>query len=163
MAVAGVLVSVDSRLPNALLQEAIDAGSLPEFAGYDHLLREVTFSDSRLDMVLTSELGRCYIEAKSVTLVEAGTGLFPDAHTERGRKHMSTLVEAWKQGHRAAVVFVIQRPDAQEFSPNEAADPRFCRSLRNAAQLGVEVYAYRCRVSRQEIEIADAVPVRLGC
>ena len=159
----GVLVSADSRLPNALLQEAIEAGSLSEFAGYDHLSREITFGDSRLDMLLSSEQGRCYIEAKSVTLVEAGTGLFPDAPTERGRKHLGSLVEAVKQGHRAAVVFVIQRPDARAFRPSEEADPDFCQRLLAAARLGVKVYAYRCRVDRQEIEIADAVPVQLGC
>ena len=75
---------------------------------------------------------------------------------------MSTLVEAVRQGHRAAVAFVIQRPDARAFSPNEDADPEFCQMLRYATRLGVETYAYRCRVSRQDIRIADAVPVRLS-
>jgi sugar fermentation stimulation protein A len=157
----GVLVSTDARLPNHLLAEAIDAGRLPELAGYAHLRREVPFQGSRLDFLLSGERGRLYLEAKSVTLVEGGTALFPDAPTERGRKHLAALVSAVEQGHRAAAAFVIQRPDARELVPNEAADPLFCDALREAARRGVETYAYRCRVSRREIEIAGSVPVRL--
>ena len=157
----GVLVSVDSRIPNSLLRESIEAGSLARFTGYDHLAGEVTVGDSRLDIVLSGEEGRCYIEAKSVTLVEGGVALFPDAPTERGRKHLGTLSRAAKEGDRAAVVFVIQRPDASSFAPNEEADPQFSRALREAAEAGVEVYAYRCNVDRRRIELSTSIPVRL--
>ena len=157
----GVLVSADARLPNALLQEAIEADLLREFAGYDRLRREVVFHDSRLDLMLSGERGRFYVETKSVTLVECGTGLFPDAPTERGRKHLRSLAEAVDLGHRAAVVFLIQRPDAQAFSPNMYADPEFCWLLKEVTGKGVEAYAYRCRVNRRRIEIAGRVTVGL--
>lgn len=160
--VDGVLVSVDSRMPNALLRESIEAGSLPDFGGYDYLAGEITVGDSRLDMVLSGEKGRCYIEAKSVTLVEDGVALFPDAPTERGRKHLGALVGATERGDRAAMVFVIQRPDARSFSPNEDADPRFASALRDATEAGVGVYAYRCDVDRHRIEVCARVPVRLA-
>ena len=158
----GVLVSADARLPNGLLAEAIEAGRLPEFAGYEAVQREVTLDDSRIDLLLSGRAGRCYIEVKSVTLVDCGAGLFPDAPTERGRKHVETLARAVGEGHRAAVVFVIQRSDAREFRPNEDADPRFCQVLRRAVRLGLEAYAYRCRVDRTRIDIWDAVPVHLA-
>ena len=156
----GVLVSVDSRLPNVLLQGDRRRPAAGAW-GYDGLAREVGFEDSRLDIVLSGDQGQLYLEAKSVTLVVKGTALFPDAPTERGRKHLAALVTAVRKGDRAAVAFVIQRADARECAPNEGADPLFCRGLREATRHGVEIYAYRCAVSRSEIEISSRVPVRL--
>ena len=143
------------------MQEAIEAGRVPAFADYDTLRREVTFEDSRIDLMLSGRSGRCYIEVKSVTLVEGGIGIFPDAPTERGRKHLFSLQEAVRQGHRAAVVFVIQRPDAHVFSPNRSTDPEFCTTLGEVIEHGVEAYAYRCEVSLSKIELADPVPIKL--
>jgi len=97
---------------------------------------------------------------KSCTLVEDGTGLFPDAPTERGRRHLRTLMEALKLG-RAAVMFVIQRADADTLIPNERTDPRFAGALREAAGLGVEAYAYNCEVTLRGVSINRRVAVRL--
>jgi sugar fermentation stimulation protein A len=160
--VKGVLVSADARAPNALLQEAIESGQLRELAGYDTLAREVRFLDSRLDMMLTRPDGTCYVEAKSVTLVENGTARFPDAPTERGRKHVGSLSRAVADGHRGAIVFVVQRPDAVNLQPNRDADPAFCAALDAAASSGVEVYAYRCQVSLTDIRMSESIPVLLG-
>lgn len=157
----GVLVSADARLPNALLREAIEAGAVPELAGYRSIAQEVTFGESRLDLVLSGIQGQCYVEVKSVTLVESEVALFPDAPTERGRKHVRSLGEVIRHGHRAAVVFVIQRPDATSLSPNEASDPRFWETLKETMTHGLEVYAYRCTVTRSRIDLSDAVPVRI--
>ena len=151
---------MDARVPNTLLREAIEAGRIPEFGGYAALEREVAIEDSRIDLMLSGRAGLCYIEAKSVTPVESGVSLFPDAPTERGRKHVVALKEAVQQGHRGAVVFVGQRADVRAFSPNEAADAGFWRTLRDAVRHGVEAYAYRCEVSRIGIDIAEGVPVR---
>ena len=159
--VDGVLVSADARVPNALVREAIEADRLPAFAGYDALVAEVPLEESRIDLRLSSAGRTCYVEVKSVTLVENGIGLFPDAPTERGRKHMLSLVKAVKQGHRAAVVFVIQRPDARGFSTNREADPRFHDALEAAIGSGVEAYAHGCQVTRTRIDFSDALPVLL--
>ena len=156
----GVLVSADARLPNTLVREAVGDRRIPELSGYEDVASEVTFDDSR-DHLLSGRRGLCYVEVKSVTLVRDGAGLFPDAPTERGRKHVTALSKAVGEGHRAAVVFVIQRPDAEAFSPNWEADPRFCETLQAAARRGVEIYAYRCRVSQTRIAISDPVPVLL--
>ena len=155
------LVSADARLPNALVHEALQEKRLPQFAGYDHFIREVTYGESRLDIALEGPEGRCYVETKSVTLIVGGTGLFPDAPTSRGRKHIGSLCKAILEGHRAAVFFVVQRDDAQAFSPNDAADPQFGVALRQALSQGVEVYACGCRVTRGEIALSDPLPMKL--
>ena len=159
--VGGVLVSADARLPNKLLKESIEAGALPEFRGYSSISVEATLGASRIDLRLSGPHGQCYIEAKSVTLVEDGTALFPDAPTTRGRRHLVSLSEAVEQGHRAAVAFVVQCPDVQAFSPNGSADPEFACTLQGVSRRGVEVYAYRCKVSRDEVLIIGRIPVLL--
>ena len=155
------LCSSDARLPNFLLHEALAEGRLTEFAGYTEIARERTFEDSRLDLVLSGPEGVCYVEAKSVTLVVDDVGLFPDAPTIRGAKHVGTLAKAVEQGHRAAAVFVVQREDAEALTPHDEADPVFGAALRHAVEKGVEAYAYRCRVSQEEIVLSDRIPVRL--
>ena len=155
------LASADARLPNRLVYDALEGRLLPQFAGYDIVKREVTYGDSRLDMVLEGSEGKCYIETKSVTLVVDGVGLFPDAPTTRGRKHVNSLLSAVREGYRAAVVFVVQRDDAQACAPNDTADPEFGAALRRAVEQGVEAYAYRCRVSAAEIALGKRLQLRL--
>ena len=155
------LTSADARLPTPVLQEAIAKGRLPQFTGYERITREVSFGKSRLDLLLEGTSGRCFIEVKSVTLVVDGVGLFPDAPTTRGTKHLYSLREAVQNGYRAAVVFVVQRCDVRSFSPNDPADGVFGKALREVADQGVEVYAYRCRVSQQEIQLDSELPVLL--
>ena len=172
------LVSSDSRLPPALVYEAFAKGQLGQFSRYTWAHREVTFSHSRLDMVMgnggrnvpksttpygtpSEQSGLCYLEMKSVTLVDDGVGLFPDAPTSRGVRHMDALAQAVGEGHRAAVIFVVQREDAHAFSPNDKADPLFGSALREAQAAGVEAYAYRCRVSPEEIVLAEQLPVNM--
>ena len=153
------LASADARLPNELVSEALTKGYLQQFNGYPVVRREVTFGESRLDILLESPEEKCFIETKSVTLVVNDIGLFPDAPTTRGVKHVLSLVHAREAGHRAAVVFVVQRRDAHSFSPHHEADPDFSEALKNATAAGVEVYAYNCRVSEQEVTLDRSLQV----
>ena len=155
-------VSIDSRVPNALIAEELGHGRLGPFRAYRELLREAPLEGGRVDFQLLGE-GRpsCLIEVKSVTLVVEGVARFPDARTERGARHLRALAEGVSAGLRGAIIFVIQRPDACAFSPNDAADPDFGQALRAAARRGVEVYARTCRVSPQRITLDQEVPVRL--
>jgi sugar fermentation stimulation protein A len=150
------LVSVDARLPNPLFAEALSAGLLP---GYLDVRQEVFLDGSRLDFRLSGVNGVCWVETKSVTLVENGTALFPDAPTSRGRRHLATLTVARDSGDQAAVVFVVQRPDAIRFAPHPAADLAFNSVLRSAAAAGVAIRAFNCHVSLQRIAIACEIPV----
>ena len=158
--VGTALVSADSRAPNALVAEGVLNGHLKQFASFSEMYREVTFGDSRLDLMLEGRTGRCYIEAKSVTLVENGVGLFPDAPTVRGAKHLRTLEAVVEAGHRAAVIFVIQRSDVAAFATSDSSDPDLARALRSAVSVGVEAYAYNCWVTEHSIQLGQSLPIR---
>jgi sugar fermentation stimulation protein A len=165
VAYANTLVSIDSRLPNRLAVEALSQGRLSPFAGYPRVQAEVAVGEhSRLDLLLTGPepaAQRCWLETKSVTLVEDGVALFPDAPTERGMRHLEELATLRSQGDRVAVLFVIQRSDARAFSPHPTAHPAFAATLRRVYSAGVEVHAWRCAVDLKEIVLTDAVGVLL--
>jgi sugar fermentation stimulation protein A len=158
------LVSIDARLPNDLLCEALQARVVPEFEDYPVVRREVACGDSRLDFLLEADDGkrRCLIEVKSVTLVREGVGYFPDAVTTRGTRHLRELQRASRDGKRAALVFVIQREDAQALAPHDESDPHFGKAVREVVADGVEAYAYTCRVRPAEVVLRDRVPVLLS-
>ncbi len=156
----GVLVSVDSRVPNIVVAEAVEAGLIPEFRDLHVEHREPRYGDSRLDLLLSGPEGRLILEVKGCTLVEGRTALFPDAPTSRGARHLRTLTLARAKG-RSAIVFVIQRGDADHLKPNEATDPMFAAALREASLKGVETYAYASNVTLEGISINRRVPVKI--
>lgn len=156
----GTLISVDSRVPNRVASEAIEQDMIPEFSGLSVEKAEYTYNDSRLDFLLKGKGTQLLLEVKSCTLVRGGTALFPDAPTKRGSRHLRTLMGGLAHG-RAAILFIIQRPDAESFRPNEATDPTFAETLREASNLGVEVYAYKTDVSIERITLTQSVQVML--
>ena len=154
------LISIDSRLPNYMLREAITEVKIPEFKGYHVDRMEPTFYDSRLDLQLSDGEKQLLLEAKSCTLVEDSIALFTDAPTKRGARHMNTLTKALEYG-RASVCFIIQRNDAVEWRPNEKMDPDFTENLRKAVQKGVEAYAYTCKITLEETTIMKRIKINL--
>ena len=156
-------VSVNTTLPNLLVDRALRAGAMAEFRGWRYVRREVTWGGSRLDFLLEGEGGgRLYVEAKSVTLVEDGVALFPDAVTARGARHLEELIDVVEAGHAAAVLFVLQRPDAHRIVAARHIDPVFADTLARAAASGVRVLGRRCRVGWAGIELAGPVPAAAG-
>ncbi len=153
------LVSLDTRLPNQLVREALDQGALPEFSQYASWEQERKIGASRLDFLLSGETGQCWLETKSVTLVEAGHALFPDAPTARGRRHLCELMRVRECGAQAVVCFVVQRADAHSVAANQRTDPEFAAALRKAHDCGVELLAYTCVVSPAEITLDRRIPV----
>jgi sugar fermentation stimulation protein A len=160
---AGRLVSVDARLPGRLVKEALQNRQLAGFTSYDILQTEVRLGQSRIDFRLDGapQTPRCWLEVKSVTLVENGTARFPDAPTQRGERHVTELMKAVSNGDRGAVLFVVQRDDAQRFTPYNKADSAFARTLRQAAQMGVSVLAWRCQVNLERIALSEPIPIEL--
>ena len=154
------LVSVDARLPNHLFAEALRAGRLSDF-DFPNIQPEVRCGRSRLDFRLSGPQGECWVEIKSVTLVRDRVAMFPDAPTQRGRRHLEDLIYLRQQGHRAAVVFVVQRADATAFTPNTDADPAFAEALTHAAAAGVECRAFTCQVSTSQVSIRSEIPGQL--
>lgn len=157
-----IWVALDSTAANVLVYEALQHKGLSMFTGYHSVRREVGYGGSRFDAALSGEGQTCYIEVKCCTLVVNGEARFPDAPTERGRKHVEELTNAVRSGHGGAVIFVAQRPDAQRFRPNDATDPRFGEALRLAHEQGVKVLAFSCGVTPQELSLGDEIPIDLS-
>ena len=155
-------VSLNTTMPNRLILKALQAGVLEEFAGWSYAAREVRYGGSRLDFLLERDGRRLYIEAKSVTLVEDGVALFPDAVTARGARHVRELMDAVAEGHEAAVLFVLQRPDAQRIVAARSIDPVFSDTLAQAEAAGVRVLGRRCSVDWEGITLREAVPAGAG-
>ncbi|HYL81816.1 MAG TPA: DNA/RNA nuclease SfsA [Candidatus Acidoferrum sp.] len=153
-------VSADAHLPNALVEEGLRRRGVPGFGGYRLVRREFVIGQNRVDFLLARGERKCLLEVKSATLVEGGVALFPDAPTERGRKHLEHLVAARRHGLLAAVLFVVQRGDATAFAPNEEADREFADTLRRAVRAGVRVRAVRCRVTPEGVWLDRSLPVR---
>lgn len=149
-------VSLDSRLPNYLVGQLLHTDKLPPFLGAKDIKAEQAHGSSRLDFAFTDINGqRTLMEVKSVTLVEEGIAKFPDAPTIRGARHLRELARSVGQGYRAAIIFIIQRDDAESFAPNTATDPDFARALKEADAAGVEIYAWRCRVEANALTLMD--------
>jgi sugar fermentation stimulation protein A len=157
------LVNVDTSLPNRAVFEAVSKGELAPLRGYASVQREVKYGvNSRIDLLLTKANGaRCYVEVKNTTLARGKTAHFPDAVTERGKKHLEELTRMVEQGHRAVQLFFVSRNDVTRFAPADDIDPEYARALRKAAERGVEVLAYRTQVATDRLTIAGPVPVKL--
>lgn len=185
--VGDVWVGLHAARANDVARSVLEAGAHAAFAGYAEIAREVASPDgSRFDFRLSSPTtdpsstpstrslsaraeapveaprsGVCWIEVKSVTLCEAGRARFPDAVTERGRRHLEHLVERVRAGERACLLFVVQREDARTVAPADDIDPRYGGALRTAARAGVELHALATRVGPTAIEVAGVLPVLL--
>lgn len=159
----GCLVGINTLLPNHLVARAIEAGAVPALAGYDALRREVTVEKgTRLDMVLDKK-GQppCNVEVKNCTLVRHGVAAFPDAVSQRGRKHLLALAALKAKGERSVIFFFIQRPDAVRFTPADDIDPAYGKTLREVAAEGVEIEAWRARVTKTRVSLERPLPVSL--
>ncbi len=161
--VDGTRVGVHTGRANGLVREALEAGLLPQLAGFTSCRAEARLSGrSRTDWLLTHADGPCYVEVKSVTAaVQAGTGFFPDAVSERAAKHVRELAEVVAQGARAAVVFCVQRSDVQVVRPADHIDPAFGVALRQAVSQGVELYALGATLTDEGILLDRRVDVSL--
>lgn len=156
------LVGINTHLPNVLVSEAIGAGRIPEIGGYAIQRREVKYGlNSRIDLLLEGGPGEsCYVEVKNVHLMRHdGLAEFPDSRTERGAKHLEELGNMVAAGHRAVMVFLIQRADAARFDLARDIDPVYAAAFSNALARGVEMLAYRCKLSPMEIEVDRRVEI----
>ena len=161
----GHLASINTHRANALVREAIDLGMIETLKDYSHVKAEVKYGseNSRIDFLLTDEQRTdTYVEVKSVTLEdEDGLGLFPDAISQRGSKHLRELMSMTAKGHRAVLLFCVQHTGIERIAPADNIDPIYGQTLREAADNGVEIIAYKAKVSPSEIAIEHAIPVIL--
>lgn len=155
---AGRLINMDSQAPNAAAGEWLRSGGLGEITG---LRAETVHGDSRFDFSFIKEGRRCFLEVKGCTLETDGICAFPDAPTQRGRRHLHGLARAAGEGYGAYVLFVIQMENVCSIHPNDDTDPAFGKALREAAKAGVTVLAMDCHVTEDSMTIRQAVPVIL--
>lgn len=157
------LVGINTAHPNRLVQEAISENRLPELNGYAMQRREVRYgAASRIDILLEDPVkGLCYVEIKNVHLMrKGGCAEFPDSITARGAKHLGELGQMVAQGHRAVMVFLVQRSDAKELRLARDIDVAYGRAFDAAHTAGVEMLAYRCALSPDGIALAQRCPVK---
>lgn len=151
-----MLVNIDSQAPNMAALPFLQ-NRFPKAT----ILREQRWEDSRLDFHAQSPDLSLYVEVKGCTLKKDGAALFPDAPTERGIKHLHSLISCVRKGHQGMVLFVIQMSNVLSFAPNDSTHAAFGEALRAAAQAGVQVLAYDCLVSKQGMSIHRPVEVVL--
>lgn len=156
------LVGINTGHPNRLVAEAIEAGLVPELTGFATLRREVKYGqNSRIDLLLENPEGpACYVEIKNVHLSRTG-GLaeFPDCVTERGTKHLGELAQMVKAGHRAAMVYLVQRGDCDRLAIAADMDPDYADAFDKARKKGVEMLCLACEITPEEIRVARALPI----
>lgn len=156
------LINIDSHIPNSVVEEALKAGKIEKLKAYSIIEREKTYGNSRFDFKLTSDEGEeYYLEVKGVTYEENGKTMFPDAPTERGRKHLLELMEVKKTGRGAGVLFLIQMEGVESFTSFDERDKLFGEALRLVSSNGVDVFAYDCSVGEDYITLKDSVKIRL--
>ena len=160
----GTRVGVNTHRSNALVREAIESDRFGGLHAYTEILAEFRYGaeNSRTDFLLRgSGQPDCYVEVKNVTAaVDRGVALFPDAVSERGTRHLRELMGMVAAGHRALLVFCVQREDVVEVRPADAIDPRYGRTLRDAIASGVEVAAWRATLDTRQVSLTTALPVQ---
>ena len=158
---SGFWVGVNTSTPNRMLEAAFHARRLPFAQGYTTLVREAKRGQSRLDGLLTApDLPPLWVECKNVTMVEDNTACFPDAASERGQKHLRELMDIVACGERAAMFYLVQRPDGECFAPADFIDPAYAALFYEALSAGVEMYPFRALVSPAGIDLGPMLPVR---
>lgn len=155
-----LLINMDSQAPNAAVKEWLASGASP-FGQIDLLKPEYRHGNSRFDFYLECNKRKIFIEVKGVTLEDDGVVLFPDAPTERGVKHVHELIQCHGEGYETYILFVVQMERSRYFTPNRKTHPQFADALCEAKQAGVELLAYICTVSPDEMKLDEPLEIKL--
>lgn len=161
----GRLAVINTGRANALVEEALRRGVIPELAGFTALKREVPYGQerSRVDFCLEYPAGNAFVEVKSVTLgfADSQVAAFPDARTERGAKHLRELASLARTGIRAVQLYCVNLSGIDAVRPAVEIDPLYSAALHDAVSAGVEVLAYGAQVSAEEVLLVRRLEVRL--
>jgi sugar fermentation stimulation protein A len=154
-------IGINTHKANILVKEAIQENKVAELVGYKTLQPEVKFGEenSRIDFLLTDpEKVDCYVEVKSVTLLDDNVGYFPDAKTLRGQKHLRELSIIANQGKRAVLVFCVQHSGIKSVQVAKHIDPDYAKELKQAMLSGVQILCYGCKINSEKIYINQSLP-----
>lgn len=165
---APIMVGINTNHPNKLVAEAIEDGTIAELIGYDVMKKEQKYGkNSRIDILLsepgsaaTDQRNLCYVEVKNVHLLRTpGLVEFPDSVTERGTKHLGELADMVDEGHRAVMVYLVQRNDGDALRIARDIDPAYGAALDAARARGVEALAYACEITSEDIRVVRRLPL----
>ena len=160
MEIGKTLVGVNTNRPNQLAREAVEAGLIPQFSGFDRLRTEVKYgTNSRIDILLECDGSPdIFVEVKNVHFVrKPNLHEFPDSVTLRGAKHLDEMAAEVKNGNRAAMLYIIQRNDGDRMRIASDLDPNYAAAFNRAVSSGVETYAITCRISPLGIDATDVI------
>jgi len=158
-------IGINTHRSNAIVGEALRARAIPALAAYDTVRAEVPYGEnSRVDFLLSGPgLPDCYVEVKNTTWPGPDGALaFPDAVTLRGRKHLVELARQVRNGNRAVLLFLANRPHGDHVRACHEKDPAYATALKVAHRAGVEILAFRTRIDPPSVTLAEPVPVRLA-
>ena len=134
--------------------------TISPFADLSKMTSEVPYGHSRLDFLLEQKDGKkIWIEVKGCTLAIDNVALFPDAPTQRGSKHLQTLISICEQGLNAALIILVFRPEAIHFAPHREMDPKFTTLFYQAIQAGVKVFPLLLNYDNDKIYYESKLPV----
>ena len=153
--VGGATIGINTSLANRIAENAIQNQKVEELTGYDALRREVKYGESsRIDIFLEDPVkGTCFVEVKNVHLKRDTGAEFPDSVTARGTKHLFELSSMVDQGHRAVMLYLVQRQDCIDFRIASDIDPKYHNAFETALDIGVEALCYTCQLQPSGIEI----------
>ncbi|UVK76860.1 MAG: putative DNA-binding transcriptional regulator of maltose metabolism [Sodalis sp. Fle] len=152
----GQWIGINTLRANQLVGEALHADAIPELAGYSYLTAEVRYGaeNSRIDWLLsTKDRVKCYIEVKSITLLQQQWGYFPDTKTLRGQKHLRELQSMTEMGYRAVLFFAVLHSGIHQVSIARHIDPHYADLVLQAQLSGVEILCYGCKISQHSMRI----------
>ena len=81
--------------------------------------------------------------------------MFPDAVTERGQKHLIELMKLMEQGHKAELIFTIQRQDAIAFTIAQDIDPEYFLLFKKAMDKGLIVTPAVVVIDENEVKLTN--------
>lgn len=154
----GHFTGVDTSVPNRVLRVALEARAVEGLDMYGTVKPEVKYgTGSRIDFLLSEAgLPDAYVEVKSVTLSRSdGLAEFPDSVTARGAKHLDELAAMARAGHRAVMLYFVQRTDCTAVTLAQDIDPAYHAAFLRAQAAGVDVLALGSDISQSSISVAN--------
>lgn len=148
-------VGVNTHLTNKIVKEALLEKKISELSNVSSIKPEAVFDkNTRFDFLLENYNKKIFLEVKNVTLSRnKNLAEFPDAKTERGKKHLLKLVEAQKKGFDSYMIYLVQRNDCKNFKIAHDIDPEYKKAYDYAKKNKVKMLCYDCQINSQEVKL----------
>jgi sugar fermentation stimulation protein A len=152
---------VDTAVQMSLFETAIERNVFHGLEGFKIGGRNVRYASSRFDYLLKKQALELVLELKSATHVDGSVAMYPDAPTERGRRHVTELAHLAERGLRVALCFLAAHPRAESFRVFREVDEGLYRAVLRAVESGVDVMALKMAMGKDLTIYArpDSLPI----